>query len=122
MLIGKVVLRFTSPSGAGAAALALAFASAGAGVGVAVCVVPVVEFKTETSPRMAGIEINSADSINTIAVTIVILDRTESVPRGPKAVLEILLVKSAPASVFPGCSKILAISTTQEIKNTAYKK
>ncbi len=47
----------------------------------------------------------------------VIFDKTVAVPRGPKAELEILLVKSAPASVFPGCSKTETIKATQEIKN-----
>ena len=36
------------------------------------------------------------------AATIVIFESTEAVPRGPNAALEILLVNSAPASVFPG--------------------
>jgi hypothetical protein len=54
-----------------------------------------------------------------VAAAIVIFDKIVAVPRGPKAALETLLVKSAPASVFPGCSKTLAISTMQEIKNNA---
>jgi hypothetical protein len=58
--------------------------------------------KTETFPCKAGIEINNADTIKIVAVTIVIFDKTVAVPRGPKALLEILLVKSAPASVLPG--------------------
>lgn len=50
---------------------------------------------------------------------IVILDKTDAVPRGPNAVLEILLVNNAPASVFPGCSKTLATKTIHAKKNNA---
>jgi hypothetical protein len=58
--------------------------------------------KTEMSPVRAGIASNKAEIIKTVAATIVIFDKTVAVPRGPKAALETLLVKSAPASVFPG--------------------
>lgn len=58
--------------------------------------------KTDTSPVSAGIASIKAESIKTVAATIVIFDKTVAVPRGPKAALDILLVKSAPASVFPG--------------------
>ena len=92
-----------------------------AGVVVSV-VVPVVELRTETLPLIAGIASKRAVSMKQIAAPIVILDKTDCVPRGPKAVLEILLVKSAPASALPGCSKIVATSTRQEIKNKAYNK
>jgi len=74
-------------------------------------------FKTETFPCKAGIAINNAESIKRLAATMVIFDKTVAVPRGPKAELEILLVKSAPASVFPGCNKTETINATQEIKN-----
>lgn len=73
--------------------------------------------KTETFPVMAGNESNNAESIKIAAAVIVILERTDCVPRGPKAVLEMLLVKSAPASVLPGCSSTVAIKTKHEIKN-----
>lgn len=72
-------------------------------------------------PLSAGIEIKSAESMNAIAATIVNLDKTEAVPRGPKAALETLLVNNAPASVLPGCSRTAAISTTHETKNIVYK-
>ena len=78
--------------------------------------VPVVEFNTETSPLMAGIANSRAVNIKTAAAPIVILDKTDCVPRGPNAVLEMLLVKSAPASALPGCSKTVATSTTHERK------
>ena len=76
-------------------------------------------FKTETLPCNAGIEMNNAESIKSVAAAIVIFDRTVAVPRGPKAELEILLVKSAPASVFPGCKSTETIRAKQEIKNIA---
>jgi len=70
------------------------------------CVVSVLEDvvvdKTEMSPVIAGIARSRADNINTQAAVIVILDKTVAVPRGPKALLDTLLVKSAPASVLPG--------------------
>jgi hypothetical protein len=96
------------------------FAS-GAGVGVAVVSVP-PDCKTETFPVRAGIASINADSINVIAAPMVILERIVCVPRGPKAVLETLLVKSAPASDLPGCSSTVATSKTQDVKNTTYNK
>ena len=51
------------------------------------------------------------------AAAIVIFDKTDAVPRGAKAAFEILLVKSAPASVLPGCKRTVPINTKQEIKN-----
>ena len=76
---------------------------------------------TDMFPLNAGIEINNADNMNTIAAAIVSFDKTEAVPRGPNAALETLLVNNAPASVLPGWSKTAAISTRQEIKNIVYK-
>ena len=73
--------------------------------------------KTETSPVKAGIASISAESIKTVAAPIVTFERTVAVPRGPNAALETLLVKSAPASVLPGCSKTLATRTIHERKN-----
>ena len=52
---------------------------------------------------------------------IVIFDNTDAVPRGPNAALDTLLVKSAPASVLPGCRRTDAISTMHETKNIVYK-
>lgn len=101
---GAVTLTFVSP----------AFAGASAGISSALC-------KTETPPLRAGIEIISADTINTVAATIVILDSTEAVPRGPKAALDTLLVNSAPASVLPGWSSTEPTSTMHDMKNNAYK-
>ena len=58
--------------------------------------------KTDTPPLSAGIEISNALIIKTIAAAIVSFDRTDAVPRGPKAALDTLLVNNAPASVLPG--------------------
>jgi hypothetical protein len=77
---------------------------------------------TETLPVIAGIDNNKAESIKVAAAVIVIFDNTDCVPRGPKAVLEILLVKSAPASLLPGCSKTVATKIKHEIKNNPYRK
>ncbi len=77
--------------------------------------------KTDTFPVNAGIESIRAESMKTMAAAIVSFDKTEAVPRGPKAALETLLVNSAPASVLPGCSKTVAIRTMQATKNIVYK-
>lgn len=108
---------FALASPAGFAAFVFELASAGACAGASAVVV----FRTEMSPVSAGIEISSADNIKPTAAAIVIFDSTVCVPRGLKAELEILLVKSAPASVLPGCSSTDAISAKAEIKNIAYK-
>jgi len=72
---------------------------------------------TEDVPEKAGSEINRADSIKSTAAVIVTFDKTVCVPRGPKALPEILLVNNAPASVLPGCSSTVTTSTRHEIKN-----
>lgn len=96
----------------------LASAAGATGVGLASVEVSssFVE-RTETFPLKAGIEIINAESMNVIAAAIVNLARTEAVPRGANAVLETLLVKSAPASVLPGCKSTDPIRTTHETKN-----
>jgi len=78
--------------------------------------------KTEIFPVNAGIASSKAESINVVAAAIVIFDKIVCDPRGWKAVLEILLVKSAPALVLPGCNKTLAIKTIQDMKSNVYKK
>ena len=77
---------------------------------------------TERWPVIAGNESMSASNINAAAAPMVILLRMLCVPRGPKAVLETLLEKSAPASALPGCSKTVTTKTTQERMNSPYKK
>ena len=88
-------------AGAALAGAALASEAAGA-VSVVVAGSTVVVCRTETPPCRAGIEINKASTMKHDAATMVIFESTEAVPRGPKAAFEILLVKSAPASVLPG--------------------
>jgi hypothetical protein len=51
----------------------------------------------------------NAININAAAAPIVIFASKLAVPRGPKAVLDSELEKSAPASALPGCSKITTI-------------
>jgi hypothetical protein len=102
---------------ASVATFALVLAS---GVGVA-CGVAVELFKTDTSPRIAGIAKSKAEIKNVIAAAIVILDKIVCVPLAPKAVLETLLVNKAPASVFPGCNNTAIIIVMQDNKNKAVK-
>jgi hypothetical protein len=47
--------------------------------------------------------------MNAAAAPIVIFANRLAVPRGPKAVLDNVLEKSAPASAFPGWSRITTI-------------
>ena len=86
-----------------------------AGVSEVVC-------KTETFPVIDGNDSSNAAIKKTAAAPIVIFDKIEAVPRAPKAVLEILLVKSAPASALPGCNNTVATNTRQETKNKPYRK
>ena len=76
---------------------------------------------TECEPLMTGSERTNATSINAAAAPIVILARMLCVPRGPKAVLETLLVNNAPASALPGCNNTTTTSTTQARINRPYK-
>ena len=64
----------------------------------------------------------SATIMKVAAATIVILASMVCVPRGPKAVLEIELVKSAPASALPGCKSTETIRTMQERMKIPNKK
>ena len=100
--------------GTGLASEGGAGCSAGAPTGASVTLC-----STDTFPCNAGMEINSAETIKTLAATIVIRESTETVPRGLKAVFEMLLVNNAPASVLPGWSNTEPISTTQETKYNA---
>jgi hypothetical protein len=94
---------------------------ASSAAGVSVVVSSAAPESTETFPLNAGIEISNAVSMKMIAATIVIFESTEAVPRGPNAALETLLVNRAPASVLPGCSRTVAISTMHERKKIVYK-
>jgi hypothetical protein len=60
--------------------------------------------------------------MNAAAAPIVTFDKMLAVPRGPNAVLDRLLEKSAPASAFPGCNRITTISTNDARINNPYKR
>ena len=77
---------------------------------------------TEREPVKAGSESIKASNINAAAAPIVILLRMLWVPRGPNAVLETLLEKSAPASALPGCSSTVTTKTIHERINSPYNK
>jgi hypothetical protein len=55
------------------------------------------------------------------AAPMVIFASKVCVPRGPKAALETLLEKRAPASALPGCNNTETIITTQARMKSAYK-
>jgi hypothetical protein len=93
----------------------------GDGLGVALGALSGFDCKTERDPVSVGNESINATSMKTAAAPIVIFASKLAVPRGPKAVLERLLEKSAPASALPGCKRMLTIRTTQERMNSPYK-
>ncbi len=118
------------PGGAGALLLgeavcaglvvAGALDAAGDGEGDA-CVSGTVDCRTEWDPVTAGKESINAISINAAEAPMVILARMLAVPRGPKAVLERLLEKSAPASDLPGCNNTTTTKIRQSRMNNPYK-
>ena len=73
---------------------------------------------TDLVPVIAGSESIKAIRKKAAAAPIVILASKLAVPRGPNAVLETELEKSAPASDFPGCSRIETIKTTHARMNS----
>ena len=81
----------------------------------------VSDCKTDREPLTPGSESVSAISIKAMAAPMVIFARMFCVPRGPKAVLDTLLVNRAPASALPGCSSITTIRTMQERINNPNK-
>ena len=97
------------PAGTGA------FCGAGVGVaaGAAGC-----DCNTERDPVNTPKPNINAININAAAAPIVIFASRLAVPRGPKAVLESVFEKSAPASALPGCSKITTIRITHERMNS----
>ena len=72
----------------------------GAGLGVAAGALS--DCKTEREPVRIGKPSASAINMNATAAPIVIFASRLAVPRGPKAVLDSVLEKSAPASALPG--------------------
>ena len=63
-------------------------------------------------PVIAGSERHNASRKKAAAAPIVILANSVAVPRGPNAVLDTELENSAPASDFPGWSRIVTIRMT----------
>lgn len=95
--------------------------AAGDGLGLATGVVSVVDSSTEREPVSVGSPSVSAISMNAAAAPIVIFASKLAVPRGPKAVLEIVFENSAPASALPGCSRITTIRMKQDRTKRPYK-
>ena len=87
---------------AGAAGEGCCCAGAGTGVGVGVAAGALSDCNTEREPVRIGKPSASAINMNAAAAPIVILANRLAVPRGPKAVLDSVLEKSAPASALPG--------------------
>jgi hypothetical protein len=77
-------------------------AGAGTGVGVAMGALSGVDCNTDREPERIGRPSVSAINMNAAAAPIVIFARRLAVPRGPKAVLDNVFEKSAPASALPG--------------------
>jgi hypothetical protein len=69
---------------------------------------------TERVPKIGSDSIK-AISIKSDAAPMVILASKDAVPRGPKAVLEMLLEKRSPAPDLPGC-KSTATTSTMHVK------
>ena len=64
----------------------------------------------------------NAISMNAAAAPIVIFANKLAVPRGPKAVLEIVFENSAPASALPGCSRITTTRMTHARIKSPYRR
>ena len=94
---------------------------AGDGVGVATGALSGTDCNTEREPLRIGKPSASAININATAAPIVIFAKRLAVPRGPKAVLERVLEKSAPASALPGCKRITTTNTRHDSTNSVYK-
>ena len=92
---------------AGAACDAAGDASAaGDGLGAATGALSGVDSRIEREPVRLGKPSVNAISMKAAAAPMVIFANRLAVPRGPKAVLEIVFEKSAPASALPGCRRI----------------
>ena len=74
----------------------------GAAVGVGVAAGALSDCNTDREPVRIGKPSASAINMNAAAAPIVIFASRLAVPRGPKAVLDSVLEKSAPASALPG--------------------
>ena len=80
-----------------------------------------VDSSTEREPVRIGRPSVKAISMKAAAAPIVIFANRLAVPRGPKAVLDRLLEKSAPASALPGCSRITTTNTKQDRMKRPYR-
>jgi hypothetical protein len=99
---GVAVMTVDVGTAAGAAVVGVACGVAtGVGVGWAVCS-GTADCNTEDVPLINGSERHIPSSMKAAAAPIVIFASNVCVPRGPKAVLETELEKSAPASALPG--------------------
>jgi hypothetical protein len=110
-----------APSCAGLATGTAPGEACGAVVGVAGVSSSLTDCSTERWPVMAGRESARATSMKRAAAPIVIFASKDCVPRGPKAVLEMLLEKSAPASALPGCKSTETIITMHDKTKSMYK-
>jgi hypothetical protein len=119
VVVFPVAPELAAPAGAGAVAGDAAGEAWGVGVGF--CSSSETVCNTDRCPVIAGRESASATSMKRIAAPIVIFARRVCVPRGPNAVLETLLEKSAPASALPGCSSTATMSTMQDKMKSMYR-
>ena len=99
--LGEAVITVENGVGVGNAALAGDDCGVGVGVDCGSCS-GTPDCSTELVPLIAGNERLKAMSMKAAAAPIVIFANNVCVPRGPKAVLDTELVKSAPASALPG--------------------
>ena len=95
--------------------------ASGVGVAVAVGALSGAVSSTERSPVNEGSANIKAISMNAPAATIVTFANKLAVPRGPNAVLDRELEKSAPASALPGCNRMTTIKTTHAKMKSEYK-
>jgi hypothetical protein len=110
---------FAGVSTCAGAAAGLATGAAGEACG---CAVSSAEpSTTERVPVTNGNESARAVSMKAAAAPMVNFASNVCVPRGPNAVLETLLEKSAPASAFPGCNSTAMMSTMHDRIKIAYK-
>jgi hypothetical protein len=106
---GFKIVEVGTANGAAGAGVGCVF-TAGVGVATGACS-GTPDCNTELVPVIIGSESIKAKSIKAAAAPIVIFDNNVCVPRGPNAVLETELEKSAPASDFPGWSRTVTTST-----------
>lgn len=114
VVAGALVALVVSGGAPGAAAGDAAGEACGA-AGCCVSSSSETDCNTERWPVSAGSESANAVNMKTAAAPIVIFAKRVCVPRGPKAVLEMLLVKRAPASALPGCNSTETIKTMHEM-------